>query len=164
MLLKKKLAVLGLAAVMTVAFMPAMAFADAQAGSGVSSSPSVDTPAENNVVSVTVDGQTTTYSSLVAAFNAVKNEQTATLKLLKDTNGSGLFLGADENKNITIDFNNHTYTMDGTTVGSTGTQTQCFHLEKGNTVTLKNGTLKATAEKTAMIIQNYCDCTGQVKL
>ncbi|MGN8636229.1 fibronectin type III domain-containing protein [Eubacterium pyruvativorans] len=157
MLLKKKLAVLGLAAVMTVAFMPAMAFADAQAGSDVSSSPSVDTPAENNVVSVDVNGQKTAYPSLVAAFNAVKNKQTATLTLLKNTHGSGLFLGQGENKNITIDFNNHTYTMDGTAVGSTGTETQCFHLEKGNTVTLKNGTLMATAKKAAFIIQNYCN-------
>ena len=160
MLLKKKLAVLGLAAVMTVAFMPAMAFAGTQAGSGVPSSSSVETPAENNVVSVDVNGQTTTYyPSLVAAFNAVKTGQKATLKLLSDTNGSGLFLNPDEKKDITIDFNNHTYTMDGTTVGSTGTQTQCFHLEKGNTVTLKNGTLKATAENAKMIIQNYCDLT-----
>lgn len=157
MLLKKKLAVLGLAAVMTVAFMPAMAFANEQAVSGVPS----NTPAENKVVSVVVDGQTTTYSSLVEAFNTVKNGQTATLKLLSDTNGSGLFLGQGQGggKNITIDFNNHTYTMDGTTVGSTGTQTQCFHLEKGNTVTLKNGTLKATADKASMIIQNYCNLT-----
>lgn len=159
MLLKKKLAVLGLAAVMTVAFMPAMAFADAQAGSGVSSSPSVDTPAENKVVSVVVDGQTTTYSSLVEAFNAIKTGQKATLKLLSDTNGSGLFLKDDEKKDITIDFQNHTYTMDGTAVGSTGTETQCFHLEKGNTVTLKNGTLMATADKASMIIQNYCNLT-----
>lgn len=127
---------------MTVAFMPAMAFANAQ---------------EDKVVSVDVNGQTTTYSSLVEAFNAVPNEQTATLTLLKDTNGSGLFLGGDENKNITIDFHNHTYTMDGTAVGSTGTKTQCFHFEKGNTVTLENGTLKATAENAKMIIQNYCD-------
>lgn len=157
MLLKKKLAVLGLAAVMTVAFMPAMAFANEQAVSGVPS----NTPAENKVVSVVVDGQTTTYSSLVEAFNTVKNGQTATLKLLSDTNGSGLFLGQGQGggKNITIDFNNHTYTMDGTTVGSTGTETQCFHLEKGNTVTLKNGTLKATADKASMIIQNYCNLT-----
>lgn len=157
MLLKKKLAVLGLAAVMTVAFMPAMAFANTQAGSGVSS----NTPAENKVVSVAVDGQTTTYcSSLADAFNAVQTGQTATLTLLKDTNGSGLFLKPDEKKDITIDFHNYTYTVDGPLVGSTGTENQCFHLEKGNKVTLRNGTLKAaTAEKAAFIIQNYCDLT-----
>lgn len=66
---------------------------------------------------------------------------------------------ADQNKNITIDFNNHTYNMDGTAVGSTGTESQCFHLEKGNSVTLKNGTLLATSPNAAMIIQNYCDLT-----
>lgn len=155
MVVKKKLAVLGLAAVMTVAFMPAMAFADAAATIPNNST----TTSENNVASLTVDGQTTTYSSLVSAFNSVQSGQTATITLLSDTNGSGLFLKADQNKNITIDFNNHTYNMDGTAVGSTGTESQCFHLEKGNSITLKNGTLLATSSKAAMIIQDYCDLT-----
>ncbi|WP_409337417.1 hypothetical protein [Eubacterium sp. F2] len=70
-MVKKKLAVLGLAAVMTVAFMPAMAFADVTAPAA-STTPNTN-QSENKVASLTVDGQTTTYSSLVSAFNAVQS-------------------------------------------------------------------------------------------
>lgn len=39
--------------------------------------------------------------------------------------------------NFTVDFGGHTYTCTDPAVGSAGTETQGFHLEKGNTVTLK---------------------------
>lgn len=58
MVLKKKLAVLGLAAVMTVAFMPAMAFADATGTTTPASSSNTQTESK---VSLTVNGQTTNY-------------------------------------------------------------------------------------------------------
>ncbi|MCH3954003.1 MAG: fibronectin type III domain-containing protein [Eubacterium sp.] len=156
-MVKKKLAVLGLAAVMTVAFMPAMAFADATSTTA-STTPNT-TQSENKVASLTVDNQTTHYASLVDAFNAVQNGKTATITLLSDSHGSGLFLKGGDKKNITIDFNNHTYTMDGTAVGSTGTESQSMHFEKENTVTLKNGTLRDTSPSARMIIQNYCNLT-----
>lgn len=156
MVLKKKLAVLGLAAVMTVAFMPAMAFADATGTTTPASSSNTQTESK---VSLTVNGQTTNYSSLVDAFNTIPDNATATITLLSDTNGSGLKLVSTKHCNITIDFNNHTYTMDGTAVGSTGTESQSMHFEKGNTVTLKNGTLRDTSPSARMIIQNYCNLT-----
>lgn len=156
MVLKKKLAVLGLAAVMTVAFMPAMAFADATGTTTPASSSNTQTESK---VSLTVNGQTTNYSSLVDAFNKIPDNATATITLLSDTNGSGLKLVSTKHCNITIDFNNHTYTMDGTAVGSTGTESQSMHFEKGNTVTLKNGTLRDTSPSARMIIQNYCNLT-----
>lgn len=155
-MVKKKLAVLGLAAVMTVAFMPAMAFADATGTTTPASSSNTQTESK---VSLTVNGQTTNYSSLVDAFNTIPDNATATITLLSDTNGSGLKLVSTKHCNITIDFNNHTYTMDGTAVGSTGTESQSMHFEKGNTVTLKNGTLRDTSPSARMIIQNYCNLT-----
>ena len=45
-------------------------------------------------------------------------------------------------------------------MGSTGTQNQAFHLEKGNKITLKNGTVTSTADSgVKMLVQNYCDLT-----
>ncbi len=58
---------------------------------------------------------------------------------------------------MTVDFGGFTYTVDGTTVGSTGTQTQAFHLEKDNKFTFKNGTI--TSENAKMLVQNYSDLT-----
>ena len=111
----------------------------------------------------------TPYRTLV---DAVKNaENGATIELLKDASGAGVgtFNGAQDGtgvKNFTIDFGGHTYTCTGPAVGSSGTQSQAFHLEwtgdaaNNAKVTLKNGTVTATANSgVAMIIQNYCDLT-----
>lgn len=83
--------------------------------------------------------------------------------------GIGVFL----KKSATIDFAGHTYTGYDSSVGSTGTQSQLFHIEnKGITgdryeVILKNGTLNVlpTAPDDAknfnfkMGVQNYVDLT-----
>lgn len=65
-----------------------------------------------------------------------------------------------------LDFNGFTYTCTGPAVGSSGTQSQAFHLEwNGNNddnvkVTLKNGTITSTAGSgVKMLVQNYCDLT-----
>ncbi|MCK9288712.1 MAG: hypothetical protein M0P29_14240, partial [Sphaerochaetaceae bacterium] len=97
------------------------------------------------------------YQTLQSAFQAVESGQT--IELLTDCTGGGLFLGAGS-KTITLDFNGYTYTATAPSVGSPGTQTQAFHFEKGNTVTLKDGTLKLSNESTLkMGIQNYCTLT-----
>ena len=47
-------------------------------------------------------------------------------------------------------------------MGSTGTESQAFHLEKGNTVVLKNGAITVAEDQranAAMLIQNYCNLT-----
>ena len=50
--------------------------------------------------------------------------------------------------------------MTGPAVGSTGTANQAFHLEKGNTVVLTNGTVTSSADSGVwMLVQNYCDLT-----
>ena len=93
--------------------------------------------------------------------NAVKYAaEKASIKLAEDTTGKGIFLAAGE-KDITIDFDKHTYTVDSA-VGSTGTETQAVHLEKGNTVKLMNGTITSTSSEESdvkMLVQNYSNLT-----
>ena len=106
------------------------------------------------------------YATLAEAVQAVVSSEskTGTVTLLKDAAGGGigLFNAKDAvNVKLTIDFGGFTYTCDDPAVGSVGTESQGFHLEKDNTVTLKNGTIKVSpdSKKTIMLIQNYCDLT-----
>ena len=106
------------------------------------------------------------YATLAEAVQAVVSSESkiGTVTLLKDAAGGGIGLFNDKdpiNVNLTIDFGGFTYTCDDPAVGSVGTESQGFHLEKGNTVTLKNGTIKVSpdSQNTSMLIQNYCDLT-----
>ena len=95
------------------------------------------------------------YATLAAAVEAAQENETVTL--LKDVEGAGVVI----DKDLTIDFNDKTYTFtEG--VGSTGTESNGLQILKGNDVTLKNGTLNvaaASASKFYTIIQNYADLT-----
>ena len=108
----------------------------------------------------------THYDTLADAVDAVvsSNDKAGTVTLLKDAQGCGI--GLFNNKghvgiDLTIDFGGHTYTAGDLAVGSVGTESQAFHLEKDNTVTLKNGTITVASDSqnTAMLIQNYSDLT-----
>lgn len=106
------------------------------------------------------------YATLADAVQAVvsSEDKTGTVTLLKNAAGGGigLFNGKDAvDVNLTIDFGGFTYTCNDPAVGSVGTESQGFHLEKDNTVTLKNGTIKVSpdSQKTIMLIQSYCDLT-----
>ena len=113
----------------------------------------------------------TTFETLEAAVKAVKEGGTVTL--LKSTTGCGIgtFCAPKEGqiaaKSFTIDFGGFTYTVTDPVVGSTGTETQGFHLEwSGNgdanhNVTLKNGTIEAAkgTKYVMMLVQNYCNLT-----
>lgn len=113
----------------------------------------------------------TTFETLEAAVKAVKESGTVTL--LKSTTGCGIgtFRAPKEGqiaaKSFTIDFGGFTYTVTDPAVGSTGTETQGFHLEwSGNgdanhNVTLKNGTIEAAkgTKNVMMLVQNYCNLT-----
>ena len=79
---------------------------------------------------------------------------TNTIKFLKDFEGNGVIV---DGKNVTIDFDGHTFTTSGTLAGSTGTKNQAFQLLKGSTVTLKNGTVTSSSETAKFFIQNYAD-------
>lgn len=101
------------------------------------------------------------FASLVDAINAAKPG--ATITLLCDASGDGIGLysnpkdGQTKTKDIIIDFNSFTYTINGELQGSTGYVSQAFHLEKDCTVVLKNG--KLTSNNAKMLIQNYCNLT-----
>ena len=96
------------------------------------------------------------YETLEAAFAAAQDGETITL--LADCTGNGI--KAPQGKfttGLTVDFAGHTYTVDGTTVGSTGTETNGFQLLKDNKITFKGGTI--TSEKAKILVQNYSDLT-----
>ena len=114
--------------------------------------------------SITANDVTTNYATLVEAVAAATAGQTVTL--LRDASGSGIGTFATPGdsligvKDFTIDFGGHTYTCTGPAVGSSGTQSQAFHLEKGANVTLKNGTINTAANSgVKMLVQNYCNLT-----
>ena len=77
-----------------------------------------------------------------------------TIVLIKDIVDYGFKVASGSN--ITIDFNGHTYNIDGT-VGSQGTTTNGCQLMKDSTVVMKNGTL--TSSVAQLLIQNYSNLT-----
>ena len=93
------------------------------------------------------------YATLADAVAAAQNGDT--VELLSDASGNGVVV--PNNSNLTIDFNGFTYNIDGTTVGSSGTETNGFQLLKGSNITFKDGTI--TSEKAKILIQNYSDLT-----
>ena len=145
MLLKKKLAVLGLAAVMTVAFMPAMAFAnEAATGSTTASASNAQT---TTGTAIPDDGQlaSTTYTltNNLTKSLTVKNGVTATL----DLNGKTLTNTAD-NHTITVE-NGGTLTITDSS-STKGTIDNVSHQKaaifNNGTVTIKGG-VKITRSK-----------------
>lgn len=119
------------------------------------------------------DGQTEThpfvtngnkYATLAEAIAAVKEGGTITLTSNVD-NAEGI--AVDEGKNFTIDFGGHTYTVKTPGAGSPNTETNAFRLLKDSTITMKNGTIRISADnkqngdkKPIMrIIQNYANLT-----
>ena len=108
------------------------------------------------------------YATLAEAVDAVvsSSDKAGTVTLLKDAQGCGIGLFNSKGHtgvDLTIDFGGHTYTSGDPAVGSAGTESQAFHLEQGNKVTLKNGKITVVEDSantnTQMLIQNYCDLT-----
>ena len=102
------------------------------------------------------------FDTLVDAVDAAKDGDT--IYLLDNLEGAGIGIFAPDVKDIIIDFGGNTYTCVGPAVGSSGTQSQAFHLEKSAdktpSVKLQNGTLTATTGSGVyMLIQNYCNLT-----
>ena len=98
------------------------------------------------------------YATLAEAVAAAQDGDKIVLQR-NVVDGAGIMLTKDDHKTLTIDFGGYTYTAVSPGVGSAGTQNQAFHLEKGNTVTLKNGTITSSGSTIKMLIQNYCDLT-----
>lgn len=109
-----------------------------------------------HVAQVTLGESTHKYGSLEAAMAAAKDG--ATVTLLADCAGNGIVVPQGKyTTGLIVDFNEKTYTVDGETVGSAGTETNGFQLLKGNKITFKNGTI--TSEKAKILVQNYSDLT-----
>lgn len=98
-----------------------------------------------------------TYETLEAAFADVPDGTPTTITLLRNAAGNGIQVAGT--KNITLDLGGFTYTIDGETVGATGTETNGFQLLKGATVKFQNGTITSTKAK--ILIQNYSNLTLQ---
>ncbi|MBR4926040.1 MAG: hypothetical protein IKZ61_09850 [Prevotella sp.] len=108
------------------------------------------------VAQVTLGESTHKYGSLEAAFAAAADG--STVKLLDDCAGNGIVVPQGKyTTGLTVDFDNYTYTVDGETVGSTGTETNGFQLLKDNTITFMNGTITSTKAK--ILVQNYSNLT-----
>ena len=130
-------------------------------GSGYTAAATASKPDNASVVAAVMDGKG--YASITEAIAAINDTEQHTITLVdfdgsndETVTGGGVFLGAGD-KNIVIDFNGLTYNVN-TLVGSSGTESQLFHLEKGNTVTLKNGKIgvdEAVSKDVGMFIQNY---------
>lgn len=99
------------------------------------------------------------YATLKEAVAEVPTDGTeTTITLLRDATGGGVIVSAGQN--IIFDFDGNTYTVGEPTVGSTDTETNGFQLLRDSTVTMKNGTLKASDYVDLKImIQNYSDLT-----
>ena len=96
-----------------------------------------------------------TYATLQDAVNAVTDSTPTTITLLRDAAGDGVQVVSG--RSITFDLADYTYDIDGTTVGSTGTETNGFQLSRDSAVTFKNG--KITSSVAKILIQNYCNLT-----
>ncbi len=113
------------------------------------------TPSED-VIAVVTDSTGTERGSYNSLSEAIKNvSEGGTVKLTQNASGNGVQVA--EGKKFTLDLGEFTYTIDGKTVGSTGTETNGFQLLKDSTITIKNGTI--TSNKALILIQNYCNLT-----
>lgn len=98
-----------------------------------------------------------TYETLAGAVASVTDGTATTITLLRDASGDGIIIASG--RNITIDLNNHTYTVSGKTVGSSGTETNGFQLLRGANVTIKDGKITSTSPTAKILIQNYSNLT-----
>lgn len=106
------------------------------------------------------------YESLKDAVAEVGNGET--IKMIADVdNAEGMSVASG--KNFTVDFDNHTYTLNKPGAGSAGTETSGFQLLQNSTIVFKNGTINiaednltpavAPAKNIMRIIQNYANLT-----
>ena len=93
------------------------------------------------------------YPTLAAAVAAVADNTPTTITLLRNvTDGAGIIV--EPNKNITFDFDGFAYYF-VSTVGSSGTETNCFQLQKGSSITMRDGTIIANCSSAKIVFQNY---------
>lgn len=117
--------------------------------------------AADPVFEVTVGSSVTQHATAGEAYEKVEellpDGGSATIKLLDNYTGGGLIVKANKNLNLTFDLNGKTWTVTDPLVGSAGTETNAFQLNKGNTVTFQNGAVTSSVAR--ILFQNYCDLT-----
>lgn len=99
-----------------------------------------------------------TYSSLGEAIKAVQAGDI--IHILKDVpDAAGITVSSD--KQFTVDFGGHTYTLKDPGAGSPGTETNGFQLLQNSDITFKNGTIRIAEGTTSIsrIIKNYANLT-----
>lgn len=99
-----------------------------------------------------------TYSSLGEAIKAVQAGDI--IHILKDVpDAAGITVSSD--KQFTVDFGGHTYTLKDPGASSPGTETNGFQLLQNSDITFKNGTIRIAEGTTSIsrIIQNYANLT-----
>ena len=108
--------------------------------------------------------ETTYYATLEQAVAAATDG--ATVTLLKDSSGNGIVIpqGKFGSTGLVIDLADHTYTLSGDPVGSSGTEYIGFQLLKGNKLTFEDGSIKVGSETTGTrkflrVFQSYADVT-----
>lgn len=117
-----------------------------------------DVMAHEMVVKVTYSNNASdVFASIEDAVASIKNNNSATIELLDDVNGNGVVIPS--NRNITINLNGHTFTIDGNAVGSKGTEHNGMQLLKDSNITFKNGTIKTVSDQISILIQNYSNLT-----
>ena len=96
-----------------------------------------------NVAEVTIDGKTTQYTDIVAAFDAAQLEASAAVKLLENVTipkNAGYSYGIRLKKvNITLDLNGHTIQTTGGTSGFVPLDA-VFYIEDGSSLTVQDST------------------------
>lgn len=186
-MVKKKLAVLGLAAVMTVTFMPAMAFADTAttgstpATSNTQTATETPIPAEGQLASTTYTLTKDLTQSLTVAngvnatldLNGQKLTNTADKHTITVENGGTLTI-TDSSSKGTIDnvsnqkaavFNNGTVTIKGgvniTRSAETGTTTNTYYnIVNHGTMTIEDASVSQTGGYSSLIENGYYKYTS----
>ena len=139
----KKIISIALALLMVAVMLPVMAMAD-----------------ESTAVAKLTVGTTVSYhDTLVDAVRGAIDKTDAKIDVLRSSNGDGIVVFYPEKLDLTIDFHGYTYDVSGNAVGSSGTVSQAWHIEKESKLTLMNGTLEASSTSVAMLVQNYSNLT-----
>lgn len=97
------------------------------------------------------------YDTLQAAVDAIEKGTASGAEIKLEGNAAGNGVVVKSGTNFTLDLGGFTYTIDGNTVGSTGTETNGFQLLKDSDITIKNGAIKS--DKAKILIQNYSNLT-----
>lgn len=95
------------------------------------------------------------YATLVEAIADAKDGDT--VELLQSIEGSGIVFEDSKfsETGIKINLRGNTYTVTDPTVGSPGTETNCFQFLKGNKITFENGVISSNSANAKIMLQNY---------